>query len=207
MDDSGTLEGTSTVTGQQHPLTHSHIQPFNHSTIQLTYQPIKLPFLQSVTSPNNFLSITPLNTHPITCRMSSDLTAMRWQLIRTIEADQLLEQENIELRQKLKSCEEQLGQVTVAHREACAKIAIGMERTVSQLRSDIGDTRSQYFVEMDLMKQGFKEVAGQLGQMSRKNKELRQQSEALAVANARLQNDLEKSCSHSDKKTGHLSGE
>jgi regulator of replication initiation timing len=139
--------------------------------------------------------------------MSSDLTAMRWQLIRTIEADQLLEQENIELRQKLKSCEEQLGQVTVAHREACAKIAIGMERTVSQLRSDIGDTRSQYFVEMDLMKQGFKEVAGQLGQMSRKNKELRQQSEALAVANARLQNDLEKSCSHSDKKTGHLSGE
>ena len=139
--------------------------------------------------------------------MSNDLTALRWQLIRTIEADQLLEQENIELRKNLQDAETKLGKASAVHRAACGKIAKSMSLAVTHLRSDISEARSKYFAELDLMKQGFKLVTGNLSQMSAKNKELRKKTESLQAANERLQNDLEKSSSHSDKKTTHLTGE
>lgn len=138
--------------------------------------------------------------------MSNDLTALRWQLIRTIEADQVLEQENIDLRSELQNAKDILNNVSTVHRQACQKIAESMNQTVASLRQEISGTRSQYFAEIDLMKQGFKLVTGNLSQMSLKNKELRQQNESLQEANYRLQSDLEKSSSHSNKKTNHLTG-
>jgi hypothetical protein len=139
-------------------------------------------------------------------RMSNDLTALRWQLIRTIEADQLLEQENIELRKKLQDAEEKLGNASAIHRQACGKIAESMQKTVILLKSDISDARSQYFAEIDLMKQGFKLVTGNLSQMSLKNKELRNKTASLQAANEELQGELQKFSSHSDKKTNQLTG-
>jgi regulator of replication initiation timing len=138
--------------------------------------------------------------------MSNDLTALRWQLIRTIEADQLLEQENIELRKKLQHAEEKLGTEVNLQRKSSSKIAMNMKLIVTGLREEMGEARSQYFAEMDLMKQGFKLVTGNLSQMSLKYTELKKKNASLQAVNELLKKDLEKVSSHSDKKTANMAG-
>lgn len=139
--------------------------------------------------------------------MSADLTALRWQLIRTVEASQELEKENISLRKKRKADEEALEKLSRKQQENNKRVVHGVQAMVKGLREDLGEARREYFADLEGMKKGFKEVLGQLHQMALKNNEFRLKNDKANELNESLMRRLEKATLNSDKKAGQLSDE
>ena len=81
-----------------------------------------------------------------------------------------------------------------------------MKVTVTGLRDELHEARSQYFGELEEMKRGFKKLTSTLKQAFVKNKETMKKVKTLQEMNEQLQGDISRITAHSDKKSAHLAG-